>query len=85
MTHLEVFSWPVQKKSWELISMLKRGEGPETKTAILFDYQNRDRLTDNAGTAVVELPTAVDAKPTAGQGTAADAEAVATTGKGAAD
>ena len=85
MTHLEVFSWPVQKKAWELISMLKRGEVPETKTAILFDYQNRDRLTDNARTAVVELPTAVDAKPTAGQGTAADAEAVATTGKGAAD
>ena len=85
MTHLEVFSWPVQKKSWELISMLKRGEGPETKTAILFDYQNRDRLTDNAGTAVVELPTAADAKPTAGQSTAADAEAVAATGKGAAD
>ena len=85
MTHLEVFSWPVQKKAWELISMLKRGEVPETKTAILFDYQNRDRLTDNAGTAVVELPTAADAKPTAGQATAADAEAVAATGKGAAD
>ena len=84
MTHLEVFSWPVQKKAWELISMLKRGEVPETKTAILFDYQNRDRLTDNARTAVVELPTAVDSKPTAGQATAADAEAVATTGKGAA-
>ena len=85
MTHLEVFSWPVQKKAWELISMLKRGEVPETKTAILFDYQNRDRLTDNARTAVVELPTAADAKPTAGQATAADAEAVAATGKGAAD
>lgn len=85
MTHLEVFSWPVQKKAWELISMLKRGKVPETKTAILFDYQNRDRLTDNARTAVVELPTAADAKPTAGQATAADAEAVATTGKGAAD
>ena len=55
MTHLEVFSWSVQKKAWELISMLKRGEVPETKTAILFDYQNRDRLTDNARTAVVEL------------------------------
>ena len=85
MTHLEVFSWPVQKKAWELISMLKRGEVPETKTAILFDYQNRDRLTDNARTAVVELPTAADAKSTAGQATAADAEAVAATGKGAAD
>ena len=85
LTHLEVFSWPVQKKAWELISMLKRGEVPETKTAILFDYQNRDRLTDNARTAVVELPTAADAKPTAGQATAADAEAVAATGKGAAD
>ena len=97
MTHLEVFSWPVQKKAWELIGMLKRGEDPETKTAILFDYQNRDRLTDNARTAVVELPTAADAKPTAeqptaadakptaGQPTAADAEAVAATGKGAVD
>ena len=85
MTHLEVFSWPVQKKAWELISMLKRGEVPETKTAILFDYQNRDRLTDNARTAVVELPTAADAKPTAGQATVADAEAVTATGKGAAD
>ena len=85
MTHLEVFSWPVQKKAWELISMLKRDEGPETKTAILFDYQNRDRLTDNARTAVVELPTAANAKSTAGQATAADAEAVAATGKGAAD
>ena len=85
MTHLEVFSWPVQKKAWELISMLKRGEVPETKTAILFDYQIRDRLTDNARTAVVELPTAADAKPTAGQATAADAEAVAATEKGAAD
>ena len=85
MTHLEVFSWPVQKKAWELISMLKRGEVPETKTAILFDYQNRDRLTDNARTAVVELPTAADAKPTAGQTTAVDAESVAGTGKGAVD
>ena len=65
--------------------MLKRGKVPETKTAILFDYQNRDRLTDNARTAVVALPTAADAKPTAGQATAADAEAVAATGKGAAD
>ena len=55
MTHLEVFSWPVQKKAWELISMLKRGEVPETKTAILFDYQNRDRLTDNARTASCKL------------------------------
>ena len=61
----------------------RRGSGDET--AILFDYQNRDRLTDNARTAVVELPTAADAKPTAGQATAADAEAVAATGKGAAD
>ena len=85
MTHLEVFSWPVQKKAWELISMLKRGEVPETETAILFDYQNRDRLTDNARTAVVELPTAADAKPTAGQTTAVDAESVAGTGKGAVD
>ena len=57
--------------------MLKRDEGPETKTAILFDYQNRDRLTDNARTAVVELPTAADAKPTAGQATAADAKPTA--------
>ena len=85
MTHLEVFSWPVQKKAWELISMLKRGEVPETKTAILFDYQNRDRLTDNARTVVVELLNAVDAKPTAGQATAVDAESVAGTGKEAAD
>ena len=85
MTHLEVFSWPVQKKAWELISMLKRGEVPKTKTAILFDYQNRDRLTDNARRAVVELPTAANEKSTAGQGTAADAEAVAATGKGAVD
>lgn len=85
MTHLEVFSWPVQKKAWELISMLKRGEVPETKTAILFDYQNRDRLTDNAGTAVVELPTAANEKSTAGQATAADSKSVAATGKGADD
>ena len=65
--------------------MLKRGEVPKTKTAILFDYQNRDRLTDNARRAVVELPTAANEKSTAGQGTAADAEAVAATGKGAVD
>ena len=85
MTHLEVFSWPVQKKAWELISMLKRGEVPETKTAILFDYQNRDRLTDNARTAVVELPTAANEKSTAGQATAADSKSVAATGKWADD
>lgn len=72
MTHLEVFSWPVQKKAWELISMLKRDEGPETKTAILFDYQNRDRLTDNARTAVVELPTIADEKSVAATGKGAD-------------
>ena len=73
MTHLEGFSWPVQKKTWELISMYEKGECPKKITAILFDYQNRDRLTDNARTAVVELPTA------------ADAESVAATGKGADD
>ena len=77
--------------------MYEKGECPKKKTAILFDYQNRDRLTDNARTAVVELPTAADAKPTAGQATAADAKptagqattaeskSVAATGKGAAD
>ena len=77
--------------------MYEKGECPKKKTAILFDYQNRDRLTDNARTAVVELPTAADAKLTAGQASAADAErtarqtsaadaeSVAATGKGAAD
>ena len=57
--------------------MYEKGECPKKKTAILFDYQNRDRLTDNARTAVVELPTAADAKPRAGQATAADTKPTA--------
>ena len=65
--------------------MYEKGECPKKITAILFDYQNRDRLTDNARTAVVELPTTADAERTAGQVTTADAESVAATGKGEED
>ena len=57
--------------------MYEKGECPKKITAILFDYQNRDRLTENARTAVVELPTATDTKLTAGQASAADAKPTA--------
>lgn len=51
MTHLEVFFWPVQKKAWELISMLKRAEDPETKTAIysIIRTGSPDGQCENSG------------------------------------
>ena len=82
MTHLEVFSWPVQKKGVGADQYVEKRRGSGDENGNFIRLSEPDRLTDNARTAVVELPTAADAKSTAGQATAADAEAVAATGKG---
>ena len=50
--HLELFTWPVDRQAWELAEQFDRlsgrGEKPAEKTAILFDYRQRNPLDHNA-------------------------------------
>ncbi len=54
MTHLEIFTWPVDKTAWELWE-LSQEDGAREKTAILFDYRRRDPMYGNAAAMRVEL------------------------------
>lgn len=54
MTHLEIFTWPVDKTAWELWE-LSGEDAAREETAILFDYRRRDPLYGNAAAMRVEL------------------------------
>ena len=51
MTHMEIFDWPVHRAPEDLAHR-KPGQ---KKTALLFDYQKRNPLDDNAAVYVVDL------------------------------
>lgn len=55
MTHLEIFEWPVRKQPWELLEIFAQGEAGRRKTAVLFDYRERDPLTADARTVELKL------------------------------
>ena len=55
MTHLELFDWPPDADPGTLLKQFDSDRAGGKEIAILFDYQNRDPLSQNAGTMRVEL------------------------------
>ena len=55
MTHLELFDWPPDAAPRTLLKQFDSDRAGGKEIAILFDYQNRDPLSQNAGTMRVEL------------------------------
>ena len=55
MTHLELFDWPPDADPGTLLKQFDSDRAGKKEIAILFDYQNRDPVSQNAGTMRVEL------------------------------
>ncbi len=58
MTHVEIFSWPVQKSARQVLQAFAQEPLAQPQTAVLFDYRVRDPLTSNVRTVEIAQPFA---------------------------